>query len=70
MSVICLTAIQYWTTNYLTDDLKFDPTVIFVAFVVTSLSAPTAGIIVGGALSKNLGDMKQNMHSLSVHYLE
>ena len=58
-SLSCLlfisTAIQFWTTNYLTNDLKFDPTVIFVAFVVTSLSAPTVGIIVGGCIVQKLG---------------
>ena len=55
MLLLISTAIQFWTTDYLKKVLDIQETLIFVAFVVTCVTAPTLGIIMGGCIVEKYG---------------
>ena len=49
------TAIQYWVSDYFKNVLKFDEDSVFICFVITCVTAPTLGIIVGGCIVQKYG---------------
>jgi MFS family permease len=59
-----VTAIQYWISDYLKVVLKIDETVITIAFVVTCVTAPTLGIILGGIVVQKYGGYEKKVASL------
>jgi MFS family permease len=59
-----VTAIQYWISDYLKIVLKIEETVITIAFVVTCVTAPTLGIILGGIVVQKYGGYEKKVASL------
>ena len=49
------TAITFWTSDYLLDVRKVDPTLVLIIFIVTCVTAPTLGIIFGGIFVQRFG---------------
>lgn len=56
---------MFWTTDYLTIVLKINKDVIAAAFIATSVTAPAAGIIVGGLIVEKRGGY-ESKHSLLI----
>jgi len=50
-----VTGIQYWISDYLRNVLHAPASSIFVVYLIVSLTAPTIGVIVGGAIVHNCG---------------
>jgi MFS family permease len=59
-----VTAIQFWISDYLKIVLKIDESIIIIAFVVTCVTAPTLGIILGGLLVQKYGGYEKKIASL------
>jgi MFS family permease len=59
-----VTAIQYWITDYLTIVIQADRDAITIAFVVTCVTAPTLGIIIGGCIVQRYGGYESKVASL------
>ncbi len=55
MLLFISTAIQFWTSSYLINVVKIEQKVVFVAFVVSCITAPTLGILVGGYIVHKCG---------------
>lgn len=49
------TAIMFWTDNYLKKVIKADDDSIFAGFIITAVTAPASGIIIGGIIVEKLG---------------
>lgn len=50
-----VTAIQFWTSDYCQFRYKTSPSFAYSGFATICVSAPTAGVIVGGILISRLG---------------
>ena len=50
-----VTAIQFWTSDYTQFHYKTSPSFSYMSFAVTCITAPTAGVIVGGIIVSRLG---------------
>ena len=50
-----ITAIQYWISDYMMLVLGLPKAKVFIFFVVISVTAPTAGLILGGKVSEMIG---------------
>lgn len=63
-----LTAIQYWTSDYLESVLQVDTGTIFYLLAASSITGPILGIILGGCLVQSLGgyEKKQSFLAISV----
>jgi hypothetical protein len=59
-----VTAIQYWITDYLKIVLQAEQDAITIAFVVTCVTAPTLGIILGGCIVQKYGGYESKIASL------
>ncbi len=59
-----VTALQFWITDYLRVVMKVEEGKIFAAFVVTCVTAPTLGIILGGVLVQKCGGY-EGKHSIT-----
>jgi len=49
------TVVQYWVSDYMKKELKLDADTILIAFVVTCVTGPTLGIIIGGCVVHKFG---------------
>jgi hypothetical protein len=59
-----VTAIQFWITDYLLLVLKIERAAITIAFVVTCVTAPTLGIVIGGIIVQKYGGYETKIASL------
>ena len=50
-----VTGIQYWLPDYIQNVLQIDAHTATIYFVITSLSAPIGGVIVGGIVTSKYG---------------
>jgi len=50
-----VTVIQFWISNYLKDVLHIEDKEIFISFVITCVTSPTLGIIIGGWIVQKAG---------------
>lgn len=48
-------AIQYWVSDHFKQVMHFDETAITVSFIVTCVTAPVSGVIIGGFIVGKLG---------------
>ncbi len=48
-------AIQYWVSDHLKSVMNFDEDFITISFIVTCVTAPVMGVIVGGCIVGRLG---------------
>lgn len=55
-----VTGIQFWITDYLVTQLGADPPSVVIAFALTSLTAPTAGVFFGGWAVDKVGGYKDS----------
>jgi MFS family permease len=53
-----VTGIQFWMTSYLIDILHCDPVQVVVIFSTVSITAPLAGVIIGGTFADKYGGYK------------
>ena len=60
-SVMALTALffvvfgmQFWGTTYLVKEMEFTPIVAMAIFVSVTITAPLAGVIIGGVISDKM----------------
>jgi len=58
-----VTALQFWISDYLRKVMKTPDNLIFASFVVTCVTAPTLGIILGGWLVQKCGGY-EGKHSI------
>ena len=50
-----ITVVQFWMSHYLITVLSAPPARVFGLFTLTSVSAPTAGMLLGGVVSERIG---------------
>jgi len=59
LAIACLffvvTGLQFWISEYLIVTLVNDRGVVFAAFSIVSITAPTLGVMIGGHVSTSLG---------------
>jgi MFS family permease len=48
------TALTFWTTDYLTNVMNFNESVVNYSFIIVSVTAPATGMIVGGILVQKM----------------
>jgi len=53
-----VTGIQFWMTEYLIGILQIQPVIVVIVFSITSVTAPLAGVIVGGIFADKYGGYK------------
>ena len=53
-----VTGIQFWMTAYLIGILQIQPVIVVIVFSLTSVTAPLAGVIVGGVFADKYGGYK------------
>jgi hypothetical protein len=53
-----VTGIQYWITMYLIVVLDSDPVAVYFIFVVTCITAPLCGVLVGAYVADQMGGYK------------
>jgi len=58
-----VTVIQFWISNYLKDVLHIEDKEIFISFVITCVTSPTLGIIIGGLIVQKAGGY-ESKHSI------
>jgi MFS family permease len=61
-----VTAITFWITDYLRFVMEIEESVVTVLFVITCVTAPSIGIIVGGCYVQRLGGYETKVASLFV----
>jgi hypothetical protein len=61
-----VTAITFWISDYLKVVLKIEQSLILTLFVVTCVTAPTAGIMIGGCAVQKLGGYESKIASVFV----
>lgn len=54
--IVC--GIQFWMTSYLIDILENNPITVFIIFSIVSITAPLAGVIMGGSFADRYGGYK------------
>lgn len=50
-----VTGVQFWMTSYLIDILENDPIKVFIIFSSVSVTAPLAGVLMGGSFADQYG---------------
>lgn len=57
MSVILFvsTGVQFWLTDYFVNVLKCDPTAVYIAYAIVSITGPTTGCGFGGFFISKIG---------------
>jgi MFS family permease len=53
-----VTGIQFWITSYLIDILGNNPIQVVVMFSIVSITAPLAGVLIGGTFADKYGGYK------------
>lgn len=61
-----VTAITFWISDYLKYVMEAEESVTTILFVVTCVTAPTAGIILGGVIVQKMGGYEAKVSSLFV----
>ena len=59
------TAIVFWTSDYLEKVLKVPVEKILIVFIITCITAPALGIVIGGCIVQKLGGY-ETKHSILV----
>ncbi len=62
------TAIVYWTSDYLEKVLLVPTHKILIVFIITCITAPSLGIVVGGCIVQKLGGYEAK-HSITICFL-
>lgn len=53
-----VTGVQFWMTSYLIDILQNNPVTVVIIFSTVSITAPLAGVIIGGTFADKYGGYK------------